>query len=159
MDVNRSYLWPNIHHEERCVRLLICWLITEKSAFSTHAKFIWIVDFNHYSFKISRCFWLDPVPRQILYNQLALTIFGRCDQYKINSMVYLLGNEVGRWYICLETGLLGKQWWLFEDEIHVAEFTTQNWTKEMREYILKPCVLKKSTGRSTYLELKSILNE
>ena len=43
MDVNRSYLWPDIHDEERCVRLLICWLITEKSAFSTHAKFIWIV--------------------------------------------------------------------------------------------------------------------
>ena len=146
MDVNRSYLWPDIHHEERCVRLLICWLITEKSAFSTHAKFIWIVDFNHYSFKISRCFWLDPVSRQILYNQLALTILGRCDQYTINSMVYLLENEVGRWYICLETGLLGKQWWLFEDEIHVAEFTTQNWTEEMREYILKPCVFKKVYG-------------
>ena len=67
-------------------------------------------NFNHYSFKIFRCFWLDRVPRQILHYQLALTIFGRCDQYTINSMVYLLGNEVYRWYICLETGLLWKQW-------------------------------------------------
>ena len=44
-------------------------------------------------FKISAvCDWLQL----ILHNQLALTIFGRCKQYTIDSMVYFVENEVVR---------------------------------------------------------------
>ena len=31
-------------------------------------------------------------------NQPVLTKFGRCQQYTINSKVYLLGNEFKRWF-------------------------------------------------------------
>ena len=40
--------------------------------------------------------------------QLVLTIFGRCEQYTIDSMIYFIGNEVDWWYIWLETRLHGK---------------------------------------------------
>ena len=32
--------------------------------------------------------------------------YGRCEQYTIDSMEYLLGNEVDLWYISLEARLL-----------------------------------------------------
>ena len=35
-------------------------------------------------------------------------ILGRCEQYTFDSMVYLIGNEVDRWYIFLETMVLGQ---------------------------------------------------
>ena len=63
----------------------------------------------YYSFEIFRCFWLAPFPWLILHNQLALTIFGRCKQYTIDSMVYLIRNNAGitvvkkfwsRWLSC-----------------------------------------------------------
>ena len=39
-------------------------------------------------------------------NELSkLTKFGRCVQCTIDLMVYWLGNEVDRWYICLERRL------------------------------------------------------
>ena len=40
--------------------------------------------------------------------QLVLTIFGRCEQYTIDSMIHFIGNEVDWWYIWLETRLHGK---------------------------------------------------
>ena len=33
--------------------------------------------------------------------------FGRCEQYNIDSMIDLLGNEVYRWNICLKMRPLG----------------------------------------------------
>ena len=50
------------------------------------------------------------------------------------SMVYLIGNEADRWYIWLETRLIGQKWtekWplqLFEDEIAELLFWTE-WKK------------------------------
>ena len=35
------------------------------------------ISFLYYSFKIFRRFWLAPIPRLILHNQLALTIFSK----------------------------------------------------------------------------------
>ena len=35
-------------------------------------------------------FWLALIPRLLLRNQPALTKFGRCEQYTIDSMVYLI---------------------------------------------------------------------
>ena len=43
--------------------------------------------YNYYSFKMFRRFWLAPTPRLILHNQLAHTIFGRSEQYTIDSTV------------------------------------------------------------------------
>ena len=39
---------------------------------------------------------------------LTWTKFGRCEQDTIDSTVYLLANKVDRWYICMETRLLGQ---------------------------------------------------
>ena len=47
----------------------------------------------YYSLKIFRRSWLVPIPRLILHNQLVLTICGRSQQYTIDTMVYLIGNE------------------------------------------------------------------
>ena len=159
MDVNRSDLWPDIHHEERCVRLLICWLITEKSAFSTHAKFIWIVDFNHYSFKISRCFWLDPVPRKFFITNWRLPYLE--DATNIPSIL---------WYISLETrlvdgifawkqGCLGNSDGYSKTKYMYLNLQLKTERKKCENISWNHVFLKKSTGRSTYLELKSILNE
>ena len=41
--------------------------------------------------------WL--LPRLILHKQMVLIIFGRCEQYIIDSKVYFIGKEVNRWYI------------------------------------------------------------
>ena len=49
-------------------------------------------NFNHYSFKIFRCFWLDPVPRQIFITNWRLLYLE--DATDIPSI---------RWYISLET--------------------------------------------------------
>ena len=59
--------------------------------------------------QISRSFRLVPISRLILYNQLTLTIFGRCEQYMhtIDSIIYMLGNEVDRCFFWLETRLFG----------------------------------------------------
>ena len=61
----------------------------------------------------------------ILHIQLAPTILGICEQYTIDSMVYLIENEVDRWHICLETRMFGplSRSRLSEDEI--AEFVTK----------------------------------
>ena len=48
---------------------------------------------NFLFIQIFRSFWLAPILRLILHNQLTLTIFGRCGQYTIDSMVYLIENE------------------------------------------------------------------
>jgi len=48
--------------------------------------------------------WLIT-PGKILHNQPPLIKYGRYEQYTIDSMVYLLGNEVDLWYISLETRL------------------------------------------------------
>ena len=53
-----------------------------------------------YWFKIFCRFWLTQSLRLILHNQLALTKFGRCEQYINDSMVYWLGNEAA-WAIAL----------------------------------------------------------
>ena len=37
--------------------------------------------------------WFQP-PGQ--FYQLLLTVFGRCEQYTIDSMVYMIGNEAAR---------------------------------------------------------------
>ena len=37
--------------------------------------------------------WFQP-PDQ--FYQLLLTVFGRCEQYTIESMVYMIGNEAAR---------------------------------------------------------------
>ena len=42
-------------------------------------------------FAVSDCF--QP-PGQ--FYQLLLTVFGRCEQYTIDSMVYMIGNEAAR---------------------------------------------------------------
>ena len=52
---------------------------------------------------------LALIPRLILHNQPALTKFGRYEQYTINIVVCLIGNEADRWYICFETRLHGQQ--------------------------------------------------
>ena len=87
-----------------------------------------------YSFKIFRRHWLAPILRLIRHNRRALTIFGRGEQYTIDSTVHLIGNGADRWYICLETRLLRQKWtekWLsrlFEDGI--AELLTYTeWKK------------------------------
>ena len=56
---------------------------------------LWSIDLlfnngNYYSFKIFCCFCMTGslLPWQILHNQQALAIFGRCEQYTINLMVY-----------------------------------------------------------------------
>ena len=46
-----------------------------------------------YSSKIFRIFWLAPIPRLIFRNLLALTKFGRGEQYTIVAMVYVIENE------------------------------------------------------------------
>ena len=43
-------------------------------------------------------------------NQKVLAMFGRCEQYSINSVVNLIGNKADRRYIWLETRQLGKNW-------------------------------------------------
>ena len=48
--------------------------------------------------------WLIS-PWKILHNQPSLIKYGRYEQHTIDSMVYLLGNEVDLWYISLETRL------------------------------------------------------
>ena len=65
------------------------------------------------------------MPQLILRIQLAPTIFGICEQYTIDSMVYLIENEVDRWHICPETRLFGplNRSRLSKDEI--AEFLTK----------------------------------
>ena len=92
---------------------------------------------HHYSFKIFRRFWLAPISRLILHNQLVLTIFGKCQQYAIDSMVYLLGNEVDRWYFAWKLG------YLCNSELKKAvrgyqrrnsQISDYTWVKEMQEY-------------------------
>ena len=48
---------------------------------------------DYYSFKIFRHCSLVPIPWLILHNKWAHTIFGRWEQYTINSTVYLVGHE------------------------------------------------------------------
>ena len=64
--------------------------------------------------------WLAPIPREILYNQLAPTLFRRCQQYTIDSMI---GNEVN-WFSlfarkgdCLSSELKKMAFLLSEDEM------------------------------------------
>ena len=66
-------------------------------------------NWNYYLFKLFLRFWLAPIRRLILHNQPALTKFGRWERYTIDSMVYLIVNEVNRWYIWLKTRLLGQK--------------------------------------------------
>ena len=72
------------------------------------------------------------MPQLILRIQLAPTIFGICEQYTIDSMVYLIENEVDRRTICLETRLFGplSRSRLSEDEI--AEFLTKTGGKKWK---------------------------
>ena len=58
----------------------------------------------YHSFKVFRRFRLAPIPRLNVQNHLALTIFGRCEQYAIHSMVYLLGKEVDRCILTWKRG-------------------------------------------------------
>ena len=66
----------------------------------------------YHSFKVFRRFRLAPIPRLNVQNHMALTIFGRCEQYAIHSMVYLLyifaWKRGSSMYIDLETRLLGQ---------------------------------------------------
>ena len=79
-----------------------------------------------------RRFWLALMPQLILNIQLAPTILGICEQYTIDSMVYLIENEVDRWHICLETRMFGplSRSRLSEDEI--AEFVTKTEGKKRK---------------------------
>ena len=51
-----------------------------------------------------------------------ITIFGRCEQYATDSMVYLLGKEDERWYICFGIVFTAIRRIKLEDE--EAEFLT-----------------------------------
>ena len=54
---------------------------------------------THFLFKTFHLFWLAPIPWLILYIQLALTIFGICEQHTIDWMVYfLIWNKVDQRY-------------------------------------------------------------
>ena len=56
--------------------------------------------FVYYSFKIFSCLWLARSPQPILHNQFWPNL-----EDASNRMVYWLGNEVDRWYICRGTRL------------------------------------------------------
>ena len=68
----------------------------------------------YFSFKVSCRFWLAPLPWLILHNKPALTNNRRYEQYTIDSMVNLIGNEVDRCYIGPEKGCLGLLPWCEE---------------------------------------------
>ena len=70
------------------------------------------------SFKIFRCFRVAPIPRLILHNRLALTIFWRCEQYTIDSMVYLIGTR------SIDGTFAWKRGFLSNSELKQMAFTT-----------------------------------
>jgi len=83
--------------------------------------------------------YFAPIPPCLnLHYQLVLTIFGRCEQCTIDSMVYVLENEVDRWYICLETRLLvvleivNKKWCSQRSEDEMVEFLTKTERKKCK---------------------------
>ena len=63
------------HHSKKSSEQYIPVVLFQKMLYTLvlHA-FEWY-HVNYYSFKIHHHFWLAPIPRQILFNQLALTIF------------------------------------------------------------------------------------
>ena len=108
-----------------CALLAIYHLIS-----NTHS---WII-VNYYSFKIFQCFRLTPITQLLLHNQLALKIYGRCQQYTALSHWF---DGVFTWKqgwlmvycICLEKRQLGqselKKWLSRLSEDEIAEFLTK----------------------------------
>ena len=97
------------------------------------ADFILVTNYRskmNYQFKIFHRFWLAL----ILHNQLALTKFGRCELYTMNSMAYWLGNEVHqlliwkrRWHgqktIDQPRFQEKRRSWFFTSELKIMAFT------------------------------------
>ena len=67
----------------------------QRSVFTIIIIIIIIIIINSKYFAVSH--WLKSSAWFFL-NQRVLTKFGRCQQYTINSKVYLLGNEFKRWF-------------------------------------------------------------
>ena len=87
------YLFPN-YSKVKCAEQK--WYIFLKKQVLCLFVCLYVYTYTYYSFKIFRRFWLAPISRLILHNHLALTIFGRFEQYTIDSMVFLIGNEAAR---------------------------------------------------------------
>ena len=68
------------------------------------------------------------MPQLILHIQLASTILGICEQYTIDSMVYLIENEVDRWHICLASTILGIcEQYTIDSMVYLIENEVDRW--------------------------------